>query len=83
MKHTKALRRIVQQLMADPTKKWYGFDLMRASHCFSGTLYVNLDRMENEGWIYGEFEEGGPADKPRRRIYTVTEKGRQAMKVLT
>jgi DNA-binding PadR family transcriptional regulator len=88
VKRTKALARIAGQLMVDPTKKWYGYDLMKASHCFAGTLYITLGRMEDEGWIRGDFEGvdviGAPldalGDKPRRRIYTVLEKGRQAMK---
>ena len=79
VKRTRAFIRIVAQLMADPDKAWYGYDLMKASRCLSGTLYVNLGRMEEAGWIEGEFEIRGDPDKPMRRVYRVTDLGRVAM----
>jgi PadR family transcriptional regulator PadR len=41
-----------------------------------GTTYPALDRLMKAGWIEDRWEEPVPADRPRRRLYTVTSVGR-------
>lgn len=43
-----------------------------------GTIYPALDRLLQAGWITDHWEEPPPADRPRRRYYTVTAEGRTA-----
>ena len=44
----------------------------------TGTIYPALDRLLQAGWIEDRWEEPTPADRPRRRYYTVTADGRAA-----
>lgn len=41
-----------------------------------GTVYPALDRLMRAGWIEDKWEDPAPADRPRRRFYTVTSVGR-------
>lgn len=56
-----------------------GADLMRATKLKSGSLYPILRRLEEAGWITGNWEEIDPreAGRPRRRFYKVTATGRR------
>ena len=42
-----------------------------------GTLYRTLRRLEEEGLANSDWEEGGQG--PRRRVYTITEKGKATL----
>ena len=55
----------------------YGLELMREADVKSGSLYPILDRLEDEGWIVGEWEQTTPqaAGRPRRRYYRLTAEG--------
>ena len=44
----------------------------------SGTVYPALDRLMKVGWIEDRWEDPVPADRPRRRFYTITSTGRAA-----
>jgi DNA-binding PadR family transcriptional regulator len=44
-----------------------------------GTLYDNLKKLINSGWVK-DFEEEGPVGVERRRMYRLTEEGRDALK---
>jgi len=45
-----------------------------------GSLYPALYRLEQEGLIRGKWETGGEKRRgPRRRIYSLTEKGRKEL----
>lgn len=58
-------------------KPVYGRELMEAGGVKSGTLYPILDRLEDEGWIVGEWEAVDPrtVGRPRRRYYKLTGAG--------
>lgn len=43
----------------------------------SGTVYPALDRLMKAGWITDSWEYPVPANRPRRRFYTITPTGRQ------
>ena len=44
-----------------------------------GTLYRTLRRLEEEKLVSSDWEEGGQG--PRRRVYTITSEGREALAV--
>ncbi len=48
-----------------------------------GTTYPALDRLMKAGWIEDRWEEPTPADRPRRRLYTITSAGREAYTLAT
>jgi PadR family transcriptional regulator, regulatory protein PadR len=60
---------------AGPGGKLYGLEIMKTAGIQSGTLYPILDRLEDAGWIDGEW---GPSDhegRPARRNYHLTADG--------
>ena len=60
----------------------YGFDIMRAAHLKSGTVYPLLRRLEASGLVASEWEEGSEAHdegRPPRRYYAATAAGRAAL----
>lgn len=42
-----------------------------------GTLYRTLRRLEKAGLVTSDWEEGGQG--PRRRVYTITDQGRESL----
>jgi len=60
----------------------YGFEIMRAAHLKSGTVYPLLRRLEAGGLVASEWEEGPEAHdegRPPRRYYAATAAGRSAL----
>jgi PadR family transcriptional regulator, regulatory protein PadR len=56
---------------------WMIEELRRHGYKISpGTLYPMLRAMEKDGWIRGKREAGGT----RRHLYTITTKGRKALR---
>src|SRR5262249_51325037 len=49
-----------------------GSTIAAESRLASGSLYPILIRLENAGWIKSESEGGDEAQKPRRRLYSLT-----------
>jgi PadR family transcriptional regulator, regulatory protein PadR len=66
-------------------KAMYGYEIAATVHSDTdgafnwreGSLYPSLHKMEQGGWIEGEWEEKETGRK--RRYYHLTEKGRQAL----
>jgi PadR family transcriptional regulator PadR len=56
----------------------WGLKLCEHTGHGTGTIYPALDRLLQAGWIEDRWEEPTPADRPRRRYYTVTADGRAA-----
>lgn len=56
----------------------WGLRLCEQTGHGTGTIYPALDRLLQAGWITDHWEEPPPADRPRRRYYTVTAGGRTA-----
>lgn len=54
----------------------WGLRICEATGRGPGTVYPALDRLMKAGWIEDRWEEPAPADRPRRRFYTVTSVGR-------
>ncbi len=60
----------------------YGFEIMRAAHLPSGTVYPLLRRLEAEGLLESRWENAVKAHaegRPPRRYYGATASGRSAL----
>lgn len=60
----------------------YGFEIMRAAHLPSGTVYPLLRRLEAEGFLESSWEDAERAHdegRPPRRYYGATREGRAAL----
>ena len=60
----------------------YGFEIMRAAHLPSGTVYPLLRRLEAGGLVESRWEEADRAHdegRPPRRYYQATAEGRTAL----
>jgi DNA-binding PadR family transcriptional regulator len=60
----------------------YGFDIMKAAHLPSGTVYPLLRRLEASGMVASRWEgaEGAQQEgRPPRRYYAVTPVGARAL----
>ncbi|WP_066374168.1 PadR family transcriptional regulator [Herbidospora mongoliensis] len=54
----------------------HGWAIMKTIKRSGPTVYKVLDRLEDAGWIVGEWEELGPDQAgPRRRFYRLTGEG--------
>jgi DNA-binding PadR family transcriptional regulator len=54
----------------------WGLRICEATGHGPGTVYPALDRLMKAGWIEDRWEEPAPADRPRRRLYTIASVGR-------
>ena len=55
----------------------HGWAIMKATKRSGPTVYGVIDRLENMGWITGQWEGRNPEpNKPRRRFYRLTPTGR-------
>lgn len=60
----------------------YGFEIMRAAHLPSGTVYPLLRRLESEGLVESKWEDARQAHaegRPPRRYYSATGEGNAAL----
>ena len=60
----------------------YGFEIMRAAHLPSGTVYPLLRRLEAQGLLESSWEDAEVAHeegRPPRRYYEATREGRLAL----
>jgi PadR family transcriptional regulator, regulatory protein PadR len=58
-----------------------GYPIGRAAQAGSFTVYPVLDRLEDCGWVTGEWGPGKPGSG-RRRFYKLTPEGRKAVLLL-
>jgi PadR family transcriptional regulator PadR len=65
-------------MSAPPGDPAWGLKLCEQTGHGSGTIYPALDRLLRAGWIEDRWEEPAPADRPRRRFYSITSVGRAA-----
>ncbi|MEV0585451.1 PadR family transcriptional regulator [Nonomuraea sp. NPDC050310] len=78
---TLQLQAVLQVFLADPARPRYGLELCTTTALPSGTIYAILARLERCGWVESALEqttEHEPPGRPRRRYYTITDKGRAA-----
>lgn len=68
---------ILAALLEDPSREWYGLELMQLAGLRSGTTYSTLARMHEAGWLDAHWEEQAASElgRPRRRFYRLTPTG--------
>lgn len=67
----------------DPQEWTYGYDMIRRTGMWSGSLYPILARLEVAGWVEREREPVDPAvvGRSARVMYRLTADGRQRARV--
>lgn len=75
---TRALVQVARTMLDDPTAKFWGYDLSKASGVLGGVLYPMLSRMLEEGWLTDGWEDPATIERmrPPRRYYELTDQGR-------
>jgi PadR family transcriptional regulator PadR len=63
-------------MAASPDDPIWGLRICEGTGHGPGTTYPALDRLMKAGWIEDHWEDPAPADRPRRRFYTITSAGR-------
>jgi PadR family transcriptional regulator, regulatory protein PadR len=76
-KMTQTTLAVLREFIEAGDEPRYGRELAKAARISSGTLYPILDRLEEAGWIEGDWEDIDPSveGRPRRRYYTLTASG--------
>lgn len=73
---TPATKDVLQQLHELHEETW-GLQLARLADRPTGTVYPLLDRLEREGFVASRWETDSGRVGPRRRLYTLTSRGRE------
>ncbi|MEU6718005.1 helix-turn-helix transcriptional regulator [Nonomuraea sp. NPDC046802] len=75
---TTPVRLVLDALLAaqaeDPP---WGYRICAETELGPGTVYPILERLEQAGWITGQWEADTPHARPARRLYTISDTGRQ------
>ncbi|HEY2576068.1 MAG TPA: helix-turn-helix transcriptional regulator [Streptosporangiaceae bacterium] len=68
---------ILQALLREPGREFYGLELSEETGLQPGTAYPILLRLENEGWVSSRWERIDPHQekRPARRYYRLTVSG--------
>jgi len=71
---TKPTLTLLETVLAEPRRSWYGLELMDCTGLRSGTVYPILHRLTRDGWLSMHQEEIDPVTegRPRRRLYMLT-----------
>ena len=76
---TKPLLDVLEVLLEaheDNDRELHGWAIMKSVARSGPSVYGVVDRLEDEGWIAGRWEEQNPQPgKPRRRLYHLTPDG--------
>ncbi len=72
---TEPTSQVLEALLADPTREYYGLELSKASGIAHGTMYGILVRLEHWGWLTNRLEHATDRATPPRRYYRLTEYG--------
>ncbi|NKZ07896.1 PadR family transcriptional regulator [Actinomadura latina] len=75
---------VLRQALSEPTREWYGLEMVQATGLPSGTVYPIITRLEQRHWIASRWED--PAEheaegRPRRRYYQLTKEGTEAARL--
>ena len=68
---------VLKVFLEEPTRQFYGAELIKATGLPSGTIYPIMLRFERSGLLNSRWETETPSDmgRPRRRLYNITPKG--------
>ena len=77
---------VLRQALLEPTREWYGLEMVQATGLPTGTVYPIITRLEQAGLITSRWE--SPAEhaevaqpRPRRRYYQLTKDGAENARV--
>jgi DNA-binding PadR family transcriptional regulator len=75
---------LLEALLSEPAREWYGFELMERASLRSGTVYPLLHRLQADGWLTSFREKIDPSEegRPRRRLYRLTAEGERSAQAL-
>lgn len=70
---------VVKYMLERPREDVFGLELIEAVQLPAGTIYPILTRLEEAGWIEGEWEsmERKDAGRRRRKYYKLTKDGKK------
>ena len=74
---TASTRRVLEALLADPSRERYGLELSKSAGIAHGTMYGILVRLEDWGWLENRLEYSTGRAAPPRRYYRLTSHGAQ------
>jgi PadR family transcriptional regulator PadR len=84
MRLTHATVQVAIALMSDQAGQHWGYELSKQAKVRSGAMYPILGRMLDEGWLTDGWEDeadtGG--NRPPRRYYELTDRGRHELGAL-
>ncbi|BCJ36216.1 hypothetical protein Athai_37190 [Actinocatenispora thailandica] len=74
---TTSVAAVLTVFLTEPDSPRYGLELMHATGQPSGTLYPILTRLQQAGWVEGEWERADASEmgRPPRRYYQLTPDG--------
>lgn len=75
---TQATKMVLRAMLADPAADYYGLQLIKATTLPGGTLYPIMARLEQAGWVTGDWEDPVAhitEGRPPRRYYRFTDDG--------
>jgi DNA-binding PadR family transcriptional regulator len=75
---TRQLLLLLAVIAREPTRSWYGLELMEGARLKSGTLYPLLHRLTADGWLQRVGSAPSEAGGPGRRLYRLTASGERA-----
>lgn len=67
---------IVMRYMLEHEVHIFGNELAMKFDITSGTIYPMLQRWEKRGWVTSKMERNNLSNRPDRRYYAITEKGK-------
>ena len=72
---SKQMVRLLDALSIQPREWRHGYDIMKETGLFSGTLYPLLMRMTEQGLVEAEWREPTQPGRPPRHAYRLTAQG--------
>jgi PadR family transcriptional regulator len=78
---TTPLLKLLRMFLADPTSRYWGFEIMKATGLASGTVYPLLARLERMEWLESGWDDEQHVSGPRRRYYRLTHEGLASARV--
>lgn len=71
---------VAEKVMADPSARYWGYELSRDVSASTGAIYPLLTRWLERGWLIDGWETREEAgSRPPRRYYTVSSTGARAL----
>lgn len=67
--------RLLDAMLTEPDRWWYGYELHRRLGLHSGTLYPILIRLAERGLLEARWEQPARAGRPPRHLYRLTAEG--------